>query len=93
MRNYTTDATESRAVDLLSGEEGTLVLRTTIRIRGNHLKGPVPVTIRHECVFTPDDKYQEFDEDDKEYNRVSYSKDFSKEEERTFYTNNKFQNL
>ncbi len=91
MKTFHCDCSVSRAIDLRRNQEGDLQLVTTVDVRGDPEKGPVPVMIRYRIRFTPDEKYWERDpEFPEETYPFSVSKEFESEEERasflqTFY--------
>ena len=71
MRTFVADKEEHRVLDTRLKQEGTLFLSTTIEIRGNYLKGAVPVRVIHVARFVPDKKF--WDNDDRHPDEEPYS--------------------
>ncbi|WP_133736135.1 hypothetical protein [Halospina denitrificans] len=93
MKTFIANYSQYRAYDRRLKQEGSLTTLVRINIRGNHLKGPVPVSVAYEAIFQPDERYWEIDEEhpDEEPYPVSYSKDFSTGEDRDFYVERNFE--
>ena len=92
MKTFIASFSKYIAYDRRLKQEGTLNTLVRINIRGNHLKGPVPVSIAYEAIFYPDEKYWEVDEENPEEEpySVTYSKDFFTAEDRDFYVERNF---
>ena len=92
MSTFIADKKEIEAFDKKLKQEGTLQLQTRIDVKGNHLKGPVPVSIRYEANFQPGEKCWEIDEEqpEEESYPVRYVKEFKSIEERDFYVSSTF---
>ena len=90
MSTFYTDKAEFEVFDEKLKQEGTLYLHTEIDIKGNHLKGAVPVSIKYIAIFVPQEKYREVDPEhpDEEPFPIHYINAFETEEERSFYVEN-----
>ena len=93
MTHYFTDQKELYVFDKQHRLEGKLRLSMEINIRGNHKKGPVPVTVRFAMSFTPDERYQEIGPEDGEVNWVSYQRDFENQTDRDSYVKTFFREI
>ena len=95
MSTFITNVVKFEAFDKRLRQEGTLLLQININIQGNHLKGPVPVSISYEALFCPAEKYWEVDTEypDEEPNPVHYMKKFETENERQFYVDNFYEKI
>ena len=66
------------------------MLSTRVEIRGNHLRGKVPVKILYRTRFTPDEEFWKIDDKypDEEPHSVIYQNEFSVESERAEHCKN-----
>lgn len=71
-------------------QTGLLQLNTRIEIRGNYLKGKVPVNIFYTMQFVPDEEFWEIDEEypDEEPTPLTYPNQFRTESERSEHFSN-----
>jgi len=92
METFIANYSQYRAYDRRLKQEGSLTILVRISIRGNHHKGPVPVSVVYEAIFRPEERYWEIDKEypDEEPYPVIYSKDFSTAEDRDFYVERNF---
>jgi hypothetical protein len=92
MSTFIADKKEIEAFDKKLKQEGMLCLQTRIDIKGNHLKGPVTVSIRYEANFLPNERYWEVDAEhpDEEPYPIRYVKEFKSNEEREFFVSSFF---
>jgi len=95
MQDFITDRTEQAVRSRTEPIHGAMVTSTEIRIRGNHRKGPVPVSIKYVCRFTPDRKFWEQDSEHPEEEPYPWSieKVFDSPEDRDSYVANHYQGL
>ncbi len=75
---------EARVLSKELNQTGILHFSTRVEIRGNHLKGNVPVKVRYEARFIPDEEFWGKDDryPDEEPYPVSYTRAFLTENER-----------
>jgi len=95
MRVFVTDEKEIRVLNRVLNQTGLLQLKTRIEIRGNHLKGKVPVNIFYTTQFVPDEEFWEIDEEypDEEPSPLTYPNQFRTESERSEHCNNWYEIL
>ncbi len=76
-----TESTESRVTCLESGQTGTLRVRVVYQARGREQqRSPLYLAL-----FTPDDEYQQWDEEDQDYSRTSIAAEFKTRDELEAY--------
>lgn len=95
MNRFVTETSRFRVRSLQDKATGYAFLFTEISIRGNHLRGPVPVSIQHVVRFEPDEDYWERDEDHPGGETFSWStsKTFESTGERDAYFSNRFEKI
>jgi hypothetical protein len=64
MNRFITETSEYQVKSPADKATGKAKLYTEISSRGNHLKGPVPVSIHYVVKFTPDEEYWGVSRDD-----------------------------
>jgi hypothetical protein len=76
-----TESTERRATCLESGQTGTLRLYVVYQARGRERYR----SAMYRALFTPDDEYQSWDEEDQDYSRTSIGAEFKTRDELDAY--------
>lgn len=56
-RTYIAEIVELRVQEKVSRRSGGLRVHTRIDLRGNPIKGPIPVQVEHDAIFTFDDPF------------------------------------
>jgi len=95
MRVFVTDEKEMRVLSRQLNQTGVLRLSTRVEVRGNHLKGKVPVKILYRAYFIPDEEFWEKDDEypDEEPYPVTYPNEFLTESERDEHCKNWYEVL
>jgi hypothetical protein len=95
MQVFETDKKEIRVLSRQLNQTGVLFLATRVEIRGNHLKGKVPVKIVYRTRFTPDEEFWKKDDEypDEEPYSVTYPNEFLVESERAEHCKNWYEVL
>jgi hypothetical protein len=88
MPSFTCDVVKKSARSKQLNQTGELVLMTIVTVGDNYRTESVPVSVKLDAIFTPDRKFWEHaDEDRDERYAAHYSKSFSTPEERQSYCN------
>lgn len=92
MQIFTTNVEIFTGRDINLKQEGEVSIGTRIELRGNHKKGPIPVSVWYDLRFTPNEEYWQTDPDYSEKNPypTSYTKRFETPEERETWIKNRF---